>query len=161
MSLELGIAVVAVIVSVVSFEVNLRTAKAAERHGRMPVLVPQPFIEAEASKIRIRNIGNGPALNIVIATGTGELATQDVRDIRLSRRRHGRMWRGYAHLQPIAAGSERCYLWDWDKAVGLSYTDALGKPYALLTSAYGTKLFDDAAMPHPLLNELRYPQRCD
>lgn len=130
MSLELGIAIVAVIVSVVSFEVNLRTAKAAERHGRMP-------------------------------TGTGELATQDVRDIRLSRRKHGRMWRGYAHLQPIAAGSERCYLWDWDKAVGLSYTDALGKPYALLTSAYGTKLFDGAAMPHPLLNELRYPQRCD
>src|ERR1700722_3386951 len=78
MSLELGVAVIAVIVSMVSFEVNLRTAKAAERHGRMPVLIPQPLREAEVSKIRIRNIGNGPALNIVIATGTGELATQDI-----------------------------------------------------------------------------------
>ena len=140
MSWELGVAVVAVIVSMVSFEVNLRTAKAAERHGRMPVLIPQPFRESEVSKIRIRNIGNGPALNIVMATGTGELATQDVRDIRLSRRKHSSMWSGYAHLQPIAAGSDRCYLWNWDKAVGLSYTDALGKPYTLLTSAYGTRL---------------------
>src|SRR3984957_5944794 len=151
MSLELGVAVIAVIVSMVSFEVNLRTAKAAERHGRMPVLIPQPLREAEVSKIRIRNIGNGPALNIVIATGTGELATQDIRHIRLSRRKHGSMWSGYAHLQPIAAGS--------GKGVGLSYTDALGKPYTLLTSAYGTKIVDGAAMPHPLLNELRYPQR--
>jgi hypothetical protein len=89
------------------------------------------------------------------------LATQDIRNIRLSRRKHGSMWSGYAHLQPIAAGSERCYQWDWEKAVGLSYTDALGKPYTLLTSAYGTKIVDGAAMPHPLLNELRYPQRCD
>src|SRR3984885_7242558 len=161
MSLELGVAVIAVIVSMVSFEVNLRTAKAAERKGRMPVLIPQPLREAEVSKIRIRNIGNGPALNIVIATGTGELATQDIRHIRLSRRKHGSMWSGYAHLQPIAAGSERCYQWDWEKAVGLSYTDALGKPYTLLTSAYGTKIVDGAVMPHPLLNELRYPQRCD
>ena len=62
MSLELGVAIVAVIVSVVSFEVSLRAAKAAERHGRMPVLNPQPVIEAGVPKIRIRNIGNGPAL---------------------------------------------------------------------------------------------------
>jgi hypothetical protein len=161
MSLELGIAIVAVIVSVISFEVNLRAAKAAERHGRMPVLIIQPSIEAEVSKIRIRNIGHGPALNIVIATATGELATEDARDIRLSRRKHGSEWKGYAHLQPIAAGSERCYLWNYDKAVGLSYTDALGKPYTLLTSAYGTKIVDGAAMPHPPLNNLRYPKRCD
>ena len=41
MSLELVISVVAVLVSLISFEVNRRAANAAERHGRMPVLTPQ------------------------------------------------------------------------------------------------------------------------
>lgn len=158
MSLELGVAIVAVVISAISFEVNLRAAKAAERHGRMPVLIPQPFREAGVYKIRIRNIGNGPALNIVIAAATGELATKDIRAISLSRRRHASYWSEYAHLQPIAAGSERGYIWKYGQAVGLSYTDALGKPYTLLTSAHGTKMIDGAAIPHPALNDLRYPE---
>jgi hypothetical protein len=161
MNPELGIAIIAVIVSVISFEVNFRAARAAERHGRMPVLIPQPFKEKGVPSIRIRNIGNGPALNIVIATVTGELATRDVRGIRLVGLKHRGQWSRYAHLQPIEAGSERCYRWNYDRAVGLSYTDALGKAYTLLTSAYGTKVFDRAAMPHDPLNELDYPERCD
>ena len=162
MTVELSVAITAVLVSVISFGVNLRAANAAERHGRMPVLVPQPFevIEGEqvVAKITIRNIGNGPALNIVIATATAELAAEDALRIRLSRRKYRNHWSGYMHLQPIASGTERCYRWDYGLAVGLSYTDALGKPYTLLTSAYGTKVVDGAAMSHPPLNRLQYPE---
>lgn len=162
MMLELSIAIVAVLVSVISFEVNRRASSAAERHGRMPVLIPQPMgTKQEVTEIRIRNIGRGPALNIVIAAATGDLASEDISDIRLSRRRHGRQWDQYMHLQPIEPGTERCYLLHYRGAVGLAYTDALGKSYTLLSSPYGTKVVDGNVMIHPPLNALQYPQRCD
>jgi hypothetical protein len=158
-SLELGVAIIALLVSLVSFEVNRRAASAAERHGRMPILVPQPIADAAGqapSRMVIRNIGNGPALNIVMADATGTLAKEDVRSIRLSRSKHRTLWSGYKHLRPIPAGAEASYKWTWKEAVGLSYTDALGSAYTLLTSAYGTKVVEGAIIPHQSLNALDY-----
>jgi hypothetical protein len=160
MSLELGVAIIALLVSLVSFEVNRRAAAAAERHGRMPILNPQPYQESDggraAGRLLVRNIGNGPALNIVLADATGELATEDLRLIRLSPSKHRDHWKNYRHLRPIPSGGERRYSWDYKGAIGFSYTDALGSTYTLLTSPYGTKVVDGAVMQHEPLNKLRY-----
>ena len=162
MSLELGVAILALAVSLFSFEVNRRAADAAERHGRMPILNPQPYTEREGGRevrrILIRNIGNGPALNIVIADATGELATEDARLIRLSPGKYRDHWKNHMHLRPIPSGGERRYTWDYKGGIGLSYTDALGAPYTLLTSAYGTKVVDGSMIEHKPLNKLDYPE---
>jgi hypothetical protein len=107
-------------------------------------------------RLLVKNIGNGPAMNIVLADATEELATEDVRLIRLSARKHRDHWENYRHLRPIPAGAERRYSWEYKGAIGFSYTDALGNTYTLLTSPYGTKVVDGAVMQHEPLNELRY-----
>ncbi len=57
--MELGIAIAAVLVSLISFAINLRASSAAERHGRMPVLILQSVLDQSGSraKVGIRNIG--------------------------------------------------------------------------------------------------------
>ena len=42
----LAVSLLAVVVSVVAFQVNWRTARSAERHGRMPVLVARHAVGA-------------------------------------------------------------------------------------------------------------------
>jgi len=86
--------------------------------------------------------------NIVLADATGELATEDVRLIRLSASKHRDHWKNYRHLRPIPAGGERRYSWDYKGAMGFSYIDALGSTYTLLTSPYGTKVVDGTVMQH-------------
>jgi hypothetical protein len=164
--MELGIAIVAVLVSLISFAVNLRASGAAERHGRMPVLILQSVLDQGGSRglVGVRNIGSGPALNIVIATATGALATADAQRIRVfprwqARRRHRGDWTGHRHLHPIAVGAERWYRWDHAAAIGLCFTDALGKPYTLLTNEFGTKIVDGVVMEHPPLSRLSYPEQ--
>jgi hypothetical protein len=144
MSLELVVSVIAVVVALISFEVNRRAANAAERHGRMPVLTPQ----IEKSAIVIRNVGNGPALNIVLADATGELATTDLRKIRVSLDAHNDNWENFRHLRPIPPHTEHRYSWVYKGALGLTYTDALGDNYTLLASRYGTKIIDGMAIPY-------------
>jgi hypothetical protein len=162
---ELGIAIAAVLVSVISFAINLRASSAAERHGRMPVLVIQSRLDPNGARgtVGVRNIGSGPALNIVIATATGRLATTDAQRIRVfprrrARRRYRGDWTEHRHLHPIAVGAERWYRWDHDRAIGLCFTDAMGKPYTLLTSEFGTKIVDGVVMDHPPLSRLSYPE---
>jgi hypothetical protein len=144
MSLELVVSVMAVLVSLISFEVNRRAANAAERHGRMPVLAPQ----IEKNALVIRNVGNGPALNIVLADATGDLATTDLRKIRVSLHSHDGNWENFRHLRPIPPRTEHRYSWVYKGALSLAYTDALGGNYTVLASKYGTKLIDGMAMPY-------------
>ena len=61
------VAGVAIVVSLCTFVLTYRASRQAERRGRMPVLVVFP----EANGWRLENIGNGAALNIVIAQGHG------------------------------------------------------------------------------------------
>lgn len=50
--------------SIVSFLIGFRSARAVERRGRMPVLVFQ--YDGQRGWV-LRNVGNGPALNVVVA----------------------------------------------------------------------------------------------
>ena len=102
MSPELVVSAIAVLIALISFEVNRRAANAAERHGRMPVLTPQ----IEENALVVRNVGNGPALNIVLADATGVLATTDLRETRVSLRAHSGNWESFRHLRPIPPGAQ-------------------------------------------------------
>ena len=149
------IALVALAVSVTSFVVNLRAARRAERHGRMPVLIPVSPIDEH--RITIRNVGNGPAVNVVIAHAAAELATEDALDIDLSESRYRTMWGDQRHLEPIDPAAERSYPWNWRGAVGLTYTDALGTHYTTPASAYGTKVVDGRWVPKRKLRRVPFP----
>lgn len=62
------VSVVAVVVALVSFVVNYRSAMAADRRGRMPVLV----LFRTPTGIQLTNVDNGPALNIVVGLAEPE-----------------------------------------------------------------------------------------
>jgi hypothetical protein len=56
--------IVALVLSAVTFLIAQRSAVAADRRSRIPVLV---FIYHSHGHWLLRNVGNGPALNIVMA----------------------------------------------------------------------------------------------
>jgi hypothetical protein len=155
MTAEAAIAGIAVVISLFSFVVNNRAAQSADRHGRMPVLIPGPGLEA--GTVTVRNIGRGPAMNVVLARGQGELLTVDASRIALGRRRYRSSWEGHIHLHAIEAGRTRTYRYESGPVLGLSYTDALGHDYTLLSSVFGTKVVDRRAMAHASLDELGPP----
>jgi hypothetical protein len=149
------IAAVAVIVSIVSFEVNRRGADRAERYTRMPVLLPKSPIQL--GSLTIQNIGNGPAMNIVVADASEDLLEEDALSVDLSDDRYREMWSGFHHLEPIAAGAERSYELNYRGALGLSYTDAFGMHYTTFTGSNGTRVIPSCAIPRPKLSKLKYP----
>ena len=118
-----------------------RTARNADVHGRMPVLVCP---EGGAS-ITIHNVGQGPALNIAIARAGDELASLDAQQVGFDELARSSRMNG-AHLQPLEAGAVAVYEWAAGPVVQLSYTDALGLPYTTLSSRHGTKFYEGNAM---------------
>ncbi len=48
--MELGVAIAAVIISLVSFVVNLYASRTADRHARMPVLIAQWYETADGGQ---------------------------------------------------------------------------------------------------------------
>ena len=151
----LVVAGAAVIISLVSFLINNQAAQAADRHGRMPVLIPS--VDLDAGTVTVRNIGRGPAMNVVLARGRGELLTVDASSIDLGKRQYRDSWEGHVHLHAIESGRDRTYPYAGGPVLGLSYTDALGHPYTLLSSVFGTKVVDRQAMNHPSLKDLGRP----
>jgi hypothetical protein len=152
----LAVSLIAVLISAVAFQVNWRAAQAAERHGRMPVLIAA----YEVGAVGVLNIGNGPALNVVISQGTGKVAEIDVLGADLAAFQRDGTWVNHRHLTQIPAGAEHWYAWKWDEAaVGLTYTDALGHHYTAVNSQFGTKVVDGLDMTHPPLVELDYAQK--
>jgi hypothetical protein len=161
---ELAVAIFALVVSVMSFEWNRRaarsalhsaeataesarlTAEAADRHARMPVLSPY-FDERHRGVLFIRNVGNGPAINIMLADGKPILTETDLREVPPALLGEADNWYNHRHLRPIPPGTERRYRWTYKNALGLAYTDALGAPYTLVTSPHGTRIIDATVMP--------------
>ena len=164
MSGELVVAIFALVVSLVSFEWNRRaarstlhsaeatansarlTAEAADRHARMPVLSPY-FDNLHPGMLFIRNVGNGPAINIMLADGKPILTETDLREVPLALLGEADSWYNHRHLRPIPPSAERRYPWTYKNALGLTYTDALGAPYTLATSPHGTRIIDDTVTP--------------
>jgi hypothetical protein len=58
------VSIVAILLSGVTFGLSYRASRAAEQRARIPVLV---FVYDGAQGWLLRNVGNGPALNIEVA----------------------------------------------------------------------------------------------
>ena len=114
------IASVAVIVSVATFVVSLWAGLRAESRARKPVLV---FIDQPADgNWVIRNIGNGPALNIVVA------------------QRQDGFWFNPVKVPPLGRESSFSLVWlerTNDTGLGTTYVDFEGHAY---TSTLGDEI---------------------
>jgi hypothetical protein len=151
-----GATAITVAVSVFSLQTArtaAQTARESDRRGRMPVLVCQ----TSTGPTVIQNLGSGPALNVAIARAGTELADLDALEVSFDQLERT-TWAAGGHLQPIEPGTTVTYDWRGGRAIGLTYTDALGVPYTTLASTYGTKVFDGNAMEIPL-RTLDYPDR--
>ena len=107
------ISIAAIIVSSVTFGLSYRASKAAERRLRIPVLV---FVYDGLQGWLLRNVGNGPALNI-------EVAKSVVHSNQLS------YWVNPVRVPPIARDKEVVLSWlghDNLHALGAVYEDFLG-----------------------------------
>jgi hypothetical protein len=109
----IALSAVAVLTSVVSFVLTYRAGLASDRRSRMPVLV---FVFEHQHGWSLRNVGNGPALNVLVAQKYvyGEKKGQWYRPVR---------------VPPIARDQERRLLWisaASDFGLGATYEDFLG-----------------------------------
>jgi hypothetical protein len=146
------------LVALASFAVALvaeRRSRRNDAYARMPVLVSSRI---GSTSMVLSNLGNGPALNIVVAAAGKELADVDATDVPAARLEATR-WTNPKHLQPVAAGETCTVLFGGSTVVGLAYTDAFGRGYTTLASEFGTKTFDGRLIRGVRLRDLSYALR--
>jgi hypothetical protein len=143
---------IAIVVALSTFALTYRASIEADRRGRMPVLVVLPNIKGPGWLVE--NIGNGAALNIVIAQGRGSKANGGLIELRgdSARRHHGvapgESWCNPIHLRPMSAGGSQKVDWPFETSgVGITYTDALGFAYTVRTSEEGSRLTEQRCVP--------------
>jgi hypothetical protein len=106
---ETTLAVGALVVSVASFVISFLAARATERRARMPVLV---FVYTFEKGWKIRNVGNGPALDVVVA-----------------QKEVGGDWFEPRRVPPMGRDHELVLEWighDNEHGLGATYSDFLG-----------------------------------
>lgn len=121
--------------------VNYLVARDAERRARMPVLV---FLRDEPGLLTVANVGNGPALNVVIAGSSDETVGQPV-GLRRSARE---AWWNPTHLTPLRAGGGLQVSDPGAASFGAYFTDVLGHMYTVKTSPQGTLVLEGRHLPH-------------
>ena|SRR5215210_7565315 len=111
-SLEIWISIGALVVSLISFAVSFWQRREADITGVKPALA---FVFDNKAGWRLQNIGNGPALNVVVA----EKHSEDG-------------WFNPVRIPPIAKGDEFALHWiapDNSNGLGATYTDIQDRPY--------------------------------
>jgi hypothetical protein len=109
---ETTVAVAALVVSLVSVVISYFASHRTERRSRMPVLV---FIYSGQMGWTLRNVGNGPALNIIVA-----------------KKKVGGDWFDPKRVPPIGRDHELALAWighDNQHGLGASYSDFLKGKY--------------------------------
>jgi hypothetical protein len=72
----------------------------------MPVLSPY-FDDQHRGVLFIRNVGNGPAINIMLGDGKPVLTETDLREVPRTLLGEADNWDNHRHLSPIPSGAER------------------------------------------------------
>lgn len=109
---EVGLPLASLLMSAVTFAIAYHASRVAERRARIPVLV---FVYDIDRGWLLRNVGNGPALNIVLA-----YLADHVRDPNL--------WQGKTRVPPLARDQEMVLKWLGRKNVAVlaaTYEDFL------------------------------------
>lgn len=123
-----ALAVVALVLSAITFVLAQRFAAASDRRSRIPVLV---FVYDADGYWLLRNIGNGPALNITLATK----ASHD-----------DRKWQNPTRIPPLGRDGEFRLTWLGDSDVAVlaaSYEDFLGADTARRPRGYTVQMSYD------------------
>lgn len=122
------LAIAALVLSAVTFALAQRSATASDRRSRIPVLV---FIYDEKRYWLLRNVGNGPALNIVVAI----------------KEKHGdESWQKRTRIPPIGRDGEFRLTWLGDSDVAVmaaSYEDFLAADTASGSRGYTVSMSYD------------------
>jgi len=105
--------IIALVLSLIAIIVSLYTYAQNKKKDVMPVLV---FSRRSATNWQVENVGNGPALNVVLGDG-----------------KEDGTWAIIAKLYPIAAGARVDLPWlDYGARLGTSYADVWGEKYATM-----------------------------
>jgi hypothetical protein len=106
-----ALAGIAILISLIALAVSTSQTWRAAVSGRRPVLV---FVYDQSAGWVVRNIGNGPAMNVIIAQ-KGEAAP----------------WVKPVRIPPLATNSEFVLAWLDHNVYGLgaTYMDFTGRPY--------------------------------
>ena len=126
-ALALTVSGSALALSAFALWLGTREARTAERRGRMPILV---FQYDGARGWLLRNVGNGPALNVVVASKHVE-------------GEHRGKWVDAVRVPPLSRDGE--LLLDWlghygGHGLGATYDDFLGSEGASYTTTCGNDL---------------------
>jgi hypothetical protein len=121
----LTLSAIAVAVALTTFVLNYRIARRAVVLARKPVLV---FVYDATRGWVLRNVGGGPALNILVA-----------------QRKVSADWFGPVRIPPLSRDAE--FVPDWlghtnSVGLGASYTDSEGRPYTSITGNDLTEVFE-------------------
>lgn len=130
MSVATAIAIVSVAIALASFAVNYRLADRAAVRARKPVLI---FLDDPAQNTwLLRNVGNGPALNVLVA------------------QRHEGVWFNPVILPPLSAESSYALLWLGRiniTGLGATYTDFEDRPYTSTLGGERSRTYDGNHLP--------------
>lgn len=137
MSASVLIAGLALAVSLMSFALNLWVGHRAAVRSRKPVLV---FVDEPDRGWTLRNIGNGPALNVIVA-----------------QRKDGQ-WFNPVRVRPMA--KEQAETLEWlgrvnDTGLGVVYVDSEGLYYTSTVGAEILRTYEGARLPGWTEGEIR------
>ena len=130
MSSSVAISVVALVLSATSFAVNLWVGLRAAVRARKPVLA---FVDdPDAGCWTLRNIGNGPALNVLVA-----------------QRRDG-MWFNPVRLHPLGKDQVAALTWLGrvnDTGLGAEYVDSENRAYTSTVGGEVLRTYEGRRLP--------------
>jgi hypothetical protein len=139
------VSIAAILLSAVTFAFSYRASRAAERRARMPVLV---FLYDGAQGWLLRNVGNGPALNIEVAQKIvgGEQAGGWINPVRVA---------------PMGRDKEVLLSWLRDDSLhglGAVYEDFLGADEGAAGRAYTVTCGNDRNIVKPGRHLPKWPE---
>jgi hypothetical protein len=138
--MSLALSIVALVVSILTFALNFRAGRLAERRGRMPVLV----FEWQSNGWVLNNVGSGPALNVIVAQGKGDPPRKGI----LLQRGVHEPWFNPVQLPPLARDAQYPLSWIAEESgLGATYADALGATYTAKCGNDRSITFDGVHIP--------------
>ena|SRR5262245_38988716 len=130
MDLKTWLSIAALIVSVMSLAISFWNTRKSAITGIKPILI---FVYDGEKGWQIQNIGNGPALNIIVA-----------------QKRVGAEWFNPVRIPPISKGSEFHLNWLGhvnDTGLGATYTDFQDRSYSSTCSNDLSRIFEGHKLP--------------
>lgn len=133
MKSELLIALVALVFAIISFGISFAHTIHARRGEIRPVVA---IVYSEEGGWVVRNIGGGPAMNIVVAESSDAEGNRE--------------WRKPVRIPPLAVGGEFSLGWIGHsnvRAIGAAYTDFEGRDYSSICEDDLTRLVMGKVLP--------------